>query len=60
MTKLKIIRNKCQISASELARRLKITRASICRAEKKGLRSVSSAKKYAAALSCKPEEILEF
>lgn len=60
MTKLKIIRNKCRISASELARRLKITRASICRAEKKGLRNVSSAKKYAAALSCKPEEILEF
>ena len=60
MTKLFKVRERCNIRSSELARRLKITRASVCRAEKKGLHNVSAAKKYALALCCKPEEILEF
>ncbi|GEM_PF-1387168 len=60
MTKLFKVRERCNIRPSELARRLNITRASVCRAEKKGLHNVATAKKYALALCCKPEEILEF
>jgi len=60
MSKLQDVRKKSNIRASELAKRLKLTRASVCRAEKNGIRNVSAAKKYAAALCCRPEEILEF
>lgn len=59
MTKLKEARLKCKLKAAELARRLKVSRSSVCVAEKKGIRYVTTAIKYAAVLQCKPEELLE-
>ncbi len=60
MTKLKIMRKKINIRPSELARRLKISRAAVHDAEKKGIRYAATAKKYAPHLNCRPEDILEF
>ena len=60
MTKLKAVRTRLHIRQSELARRLKISRAAVHDAEKKGIRYVATAKKYAALLNCRPEDLLEF
>lgn len=60
MSKLKEIRLKRKIRPAELAKRLKISRASVCFSEKNGIRYTATAKKYAVVLDCKPEELLEF
>ena len=52
MTKLKKIRLSRKIKAIEVAKRLNITRQSVCIAEKKGIRNASAARRYAAVLGC--------
>lgn len=47
------------LKAIELAQRLNISRSCVCAAEKKGLKNVKAAQRYAAALACRPEELLE-
>lgn len=59
MTKLKEIRIQRKIKPSELAKQLNASRSSVCLAEKKGIRYTATAKKYAAVLRCKPEELIE-
>lgn len=59
MTKLQEIRQKCGIRQSELAQRLNITRQCVCIAEKKGIRNVEAAKRYAAKLDCNPLDLIE-
>ena len=60
MTKLKAIRKQRNIRQAELARHLKVSRAAVHDAEKNGIRYVATAKKYAAILNCRPEDLLEF
>lgn len=60
MTRLKKIRTQQGIRAAELAKKLRVTRSSICIAEKKGIRNVKTAQRYAKALGCSPAELLEF
>ena len=60
MTKLKKIRTQHVIRAAELAKILCVSRSCICLAEKKGIRNVKTAKRYAKALGCSPAELLEF
>ena len=59
MTKLKKIRIQRGLKAIELAQRLNISRSSISAAEKKGLKNVKAAQRYAAALACRADELLE-
>ncbi len=59
MTKLREMRIKKGIRSAELARRLSLARATVCIAEKKGLRNSAAARRYAAALGCLPEEVIE-
>ena len=59
MTRLKRLRQEKKISGAELARRMRISRASVCIAEKKGLRNVTSALRYATALGCDWRDLLE-
>lgn len=59
MTNVKMIRIKKNISGAELAKMLKISRAAVCDIEKKGIRSITTAKKYAAVLNCNAIELLE-
>ena len=59
MTRLKRLRQEKKISGAELARRLRISRASVCIAEKKGLRNVAAAHRYATVLGCDWRDLLE-
>ena len=59
MTRIKEYRIKRKMKAVELARILNITRQSICIAERKGIRYVSTAKRYAAALGCDWKDLLD-
>ena len=54
-----MIRIKKNIREAELARMLKISRSAVCDIEKKGIRSITTAKKYAVILNCNPLELLE-
>lgn len=60
MTKLKIIRRQRRMKQTELARMIGVKPASVCELEKKGIRNVTTAKRYAAALLCEPGILLEF
>lgn len=60
MTKLKKIRIQKGFTASYVAEKLKVTRSCVSIAEKKGVRWVKAAARYAAVLKCKPEDLLEF
>ncbi|MDD3118220.1 MAG: helix-turn-helix transcriptional regulator [Victivallales bacterium] len=59
MTKLKKIRCKRKMRQRELAFILGVKPASVCELEKNGIRSVRTAKRYAAALLCEPQMLLE-
>ena len=60
MTQLQRNREKRNISQAKLARLLKLTRATVCQTEKVGIKTIRTAKKYAAILKCRPEDLLEF
>ena len=59
MTNVKMIRIKKNIREAELARMLKISRSAVCDIEKRGSRSITTAKKYALILNCNPLELIE-
>ena len=59
MTKIKAVRVRRDIKQAELARILKVSRAAVCDIEKKGIHSISTAKKYAAVLGCPAIELIE-
>lgn len=59
MTRIKKMRIQRGLKATELAQKLNISRSSVCAAEKKGLKNVKAAQRYASALSCRPDELLE-
>lgn len=59
MTSLKKIRLARKIKACELAKRLGITRQSVCLAEKKGIRNVAAAIRYAAVLDCDWRDLMD-
>ncbi|MCI5778423.1 MAG: hypothetical protein MR051_01155 [Lentisphaeria bacterium] len=59
MSKLQIFRLKSGLRSVDLARMLHVSRACICLAEKKGLRSSTAAKRYAAALGCNWRDLLD-
>lgn len=58
MSQLKKKREALGVKSIELARRMNITRQCVCIAEKKGIRNVAAAKRYAAALNCSWQEIM--
>lgn len=60
MTALGRLRKQARISQAELARRMKISRAAVNIAEKKGIRNVAAAERYAAILLCRPHELMDF
>ena len=45
------------LKAIELAQRLNISRSCVCAAEKKGLKNVKAAQRYAVALACRHKSI---
>ncbi len=59
VTTLKRIRENLGISQAELARRINVSRASVNMAEKKGLRNICAAQRYARALNCNPLDLIE-
>ena len=59
MTKLKQQRELIGLKSVELARRMNITRQCVCIAERKGIRNISAAKRYAAALGCDWKMLLD-
>ena len=58
MSQLKKKRESLGVKSIDLARRMNITRQCVCIAEKKGIRNVAAAKRYAAALNCNWQEIM--
>lgn len=48
-----------KIKQNDLARFVGVKPASVCELEKKGIRNVGTAKRYAAALLCDPGMLLE-
>lgn len=59
MTRLAAMRKQKGLCAAELARRLNVCRSCVSIAEKKGIRTSSAAKRYAAVLDCDWRELLE-
>lgn len=59
MTKLKQVRLARKIKAIEVAKRLGITRQSVCIAERKGVRNASAARRYAEVLGCDWRELFD-
>ena len=59
MTKVKAARLRRNIRPAKLARILGVSRAAVCDIEKKGILSISTAKKYAAALGCAAIDLIE-
>lgn len=59
MTRLRQIKEATGVKSAELARRMNITRQCVCIAERKGIRNVAAAKRYAAALNCDWRELLD-
>ena len=57
MTKIKKMRIERGLKAIELAQRLNISRSCVCAAEKKGLKNVKAAQRYAVALACRHKSI---
>ncbi|MPN40754.1 hypothetical protein SDC9_188293 [bioreactor metagenome] len=60
MTKLKLKRIELKWKLRQVAELLNVTPQTVQQMERHGVRKPVTAKRYAAALSCKPEEILEF
>ena len=60
MTALKEMRIRRNIKQIELAKRLNVTRSSVCHNEKRGILCVKTAELYAAVLKCRPEELMDF
>lgn len=59
MTKLARKRKKLRLTQTAIARLLGITRQVYSRRERRGVRNVDMAFRYALRLGCRPEEILE-
>lgn len=59
MRKLREIRQRQGMRQAELARQLNVSRSSVCIAEKKGIRTTETAKRYAAILDCDWRELLD-
>ena len=59
MTSLKRIRLEKKIKAAEVAKKLNVTRQSVCIAEKKGVRNVCAARRYAEVLGCDWRELFD-
>ena len=59
MTNLKQTRMKLGITATELSKRIGVSRQNISLAEKKGLRNAAAAKRYATALNCDWKDLLD-
>lgn len=59
MTKLARKRKRLRLTQTAIARLLGITRQVYSRRERRGIRNVDMAMRYALRLGCRPEEILE-
>ena len=59
-TALRRIRMSRCFTQTELARKLNILPCQVSYQERHGIKRVITAKRYAAVLQCKPEELLEF
>ena len=59
-SKLRLMRMKHGLTATELAELMGLTPGSVCNQEQRGIRNTDMAERYAAVLYCKPEELLEF
>ena len=59
MTKLKKVMKDRGLKQVDVARRLNISRQCVCLAEKKGIRNVAAALRYAAALGCQAIDLIE-
>lgn len=59
MTKLARKRKRLRLSQTAIARLLGIARQSYAEVERRGIRNVDMAMRYALRLGCRPEEILE-
>ncbi len=59
MTKLARKRKRLRLTQTAIARLLGITRQVYSRRERRGVRNVDMAMRYALRLGCRPEEILE-
>lgn len=58
MSKLTAMRRKRGLRSAELARLVGVSRQNVCQAEKKGLRNMAAAQRYAKALNCEWQELL--
>lgn len=58
-SKVTSVRERKGLTQADLSRLLGIARATVSTAEKKGIRNVAAAKRYARALNCDPLEIIE-
>ena len=58
MSKLTAMRRKRGLRSAELARLVGVSRQNVCQAEKKGLRNMAAAVRYAKALNCEWQELL--
>ena len=58
MSKLREMRLKRQLKAIDLAKLMGTSRQNISLAEKKGIRNMAAAKRYAAVLNCQWQEIM--
>lgn len=59
MTKLATKRKKLRLTQTAIARLFGIARQSYAEVERRGVRNVDMAMRYALRLGCRPEEILE-
>lgn len=59
MTKLARVIKKHRMSQSDLARKLDVSPAAVWRSAKTGIKTTTTAKRYAAALKCAQRDILE-
>ena len=60
MTNLKKMMLARGLRQAEVARRLRVSRQCVCLAEKKGIRNAAAAIRYAKALGCRPDELIDF
>ena len=58
MSKLTAMRRKRGLKSAELARLLGVSRQNVRLAEKKGLRNMAAAQRYAKILNCEWQEVL--
>ena len=59
-TKLRQWRMRRCFTGVELAKMMGMTPGSICNQERKGIRTISTAEKYARYLKCRPQDLLEW